>query len=400
MKIVEIGTTDSVGGAAQISWELKKALEKDGHTVTMFVADKHEQDGNVKTIARNKLRKIIGFLLGTENFISTDWLLRTKEFKEADIIHCHNLHGRFFNLKTLQKMSVLKPVVWTLHDEWAITPHCACTMESKTLKYGLYTCPSIDTPPRTLWNNDRSLAKEKISIYNNSKLQIVTPSRWLGERIKMTDLKNQKMQLIYNGVDTKIFSKYDKTLARKGLGLPIDKKIVMFLADNAAKNPWKGWNYAKNLVDQYKDKEDLLFICLGNYEKSSDENNLKYLGFIKDPRKLAEYYSAADSLLFTSLAENFPLVILEAMSCGLPIISFDVGGVSEAVAHKENGYVVKYKDKSDLKQGIDWLLKLSEENLESISKRNQIKVRDNFDKQQMINNYFELYKKIIEHDGN
>lgn len=395
MKIIEIGTTDNIGGAAQISWELKKALEKNGHGVTMFVADKHSEDNNVRIIARSKWRKIIGFLLGTENFISTDWILETKEFREADIIHCHNLHGRFFNLKTLQKMSLLKPVIWTLHDEWAITPHCACTLESNDLKYGLYVCPSIDTPPRTLWDNDESLAKEKSSTYNGSKLWIVTPSQWLKKRVEMTILKNQKIRLIYNGIDTNVFSKYDKLPTRKNLNLPANKKIILFLADNASKNPWKGWAYAKNLADQYKDKEDLLFVCLGNYERSSDENNLKYLGYIKDPNKLAQYYSAADSLLFTSLAENFPLVILEAMSCGLPIISFDVGGVKEAVIHKENGYIAKYKDSSDLKRGVDWLLKLSQEDMANIEEKNQDRVRHNFNRQKMVNEYLKLYREIL-----
>jgi len=129
MNILIIGTTDILGGAAKVSWDIKSALQKGGHKVSMFVADKRSKDRDVKVIPRVFWRKLLDFILAIEYFVYTDWILNTDEFKSADIVHCHNLHGRFFNLRTIQKMSLMKPVVWTLHDEWAITPHCAYTLE-------------------------------------------------------------------------------------------------------------------------------------------------------------------------------------------------------------------------------------------------------------------------------
>ena len=265
MNVLIIGTTDILGGAAKVSWEIKKTLEREGHTVNMFVADKHSNEINIKVIPRQKWRKVIGFLLASEDLISTDWLLETLEFKNADIVHCHNIHGRFFNLGTLEKMSNLKPVVWTLHDEWALTPHCAYTLEGTTLKNGLYVCPSIDTNPRLLWDNTDALAKARIALYEKLKIHLVTPSLWLKERVEKTVLRNQDVRNIPNGIDTKTFVQTNKNIARTKLNLPQDKKIVLFLATAGKANTWKGWVYTDEVILRYKNNPDVLFLNVGNY---------------------------------------------------------------------------------------------------------------------------------------
>lgn len=395
MKILLIGTTDILGGAAKISWDIKEALEKRGDDVSMFVADKRSNDLKVKVISRQMWRKYLGFLFATEDLLCSDWILKTTEYKNADIVHCHNLHGRYFNLKTLQKMSVKKPVIWTLHDEWAITPHCVCTLEGKEIKNGLFVCPSKNTPSRILWNNTRYLSWRKNSLYKKSKLHIVTPSKWLKDRVEKTILKLQDVRLIYNGIDVDVFKKSDKNIAREKLNLPLDKKIILFLADDAKNNPWKGWKYTEEVINHYKNDNDLLFISVGNSILCSDEINVKYLPRIDKKEEIALYYSASDVLLFTSVAENFPLVILEAMSCGLPIVSFDVGGVKEVLLHKENGYISKYKDARSLFDGIEYILSLNIYDVKIMSESSVKKVNEYFTKKKMIDKYFDLYREIL-----
>jgi glycosyltransferase involved in cell wall biosynthesis len=394
MNVLFIGTTDILGGAAKISWELKTALEKEGHKVSMFVADKRSKDKNVHVIPRQSWRKYVGLLFASENFLSTDWILNTKEFKEADIVHCHNLHGRYFNLSTLQKMSQLKPVVWTLHDEWAITPHCACTLQGSKLQHGLYVCPSIETQPRILWDNSKKLAQTKISIYKQSNLHIVTPSKWLYNRVSKTILKEQNLKLIPNGINSSIFTQTDKVTARQKLNLPLNKKIVLFLADAGKSNPWKGWKYAEEMVHAFENDENVLFLNVGNFNSEAPEKNVEYRMHIKNTSELALYYSAADTLLFTSVGENFPLVILEAMSCGLPIVSFDVGGVKEVVTHQENGFIASYKDTVSLKAGLDWVLTLTDEEKSAIAKCSSEKITTHYNTSTMIQSYFDLYRKL------
>ncbi len=400
MNVLIIGTTDILGGAAKVSWEIKSALEKRGDKVSMFVADKRSDDKNVHVIPRYKWQKYLGYLLATDSLFSTDWILDTNEFKEADIVHCHNLHGRFFNLKTLEKMSKQKPVVWTLHDEWALTPHCAYTLEGKEMKNGLYVCPSKKTEPKILWDNTKKLAAYKNNIYKNTPLHIVTPSKWLQDRTNMTILKEQGVCLIPNGINTGVFTQGDKQTARQKLNLPTDKKIVMFLATAGKANTWKGWKYTNEVIKQYKDRDDILFLNVGNLVEEEPETNIEYRGHISEESELALYYQAADALLFTSIAENFPLVILEAMSCGLPIVAFNVGGVPEVVSHLHTGFIAQYKNSTEIKEGLEWVLALSTEQSTEVSATAAALIKENYDVSKMTDDYLSLYNEILKNERN
>lgn len=393
MNILIIGTTDNLGGAAKVSWMIKEALQKEGHEVSMLVADKRSDDPKVKIIPRQTWRKYLGFLLATDDFLNTDWILDTEEFKNADIVHCHNLHGRYFNLSTLQKMSQIKPVIWTLHDEWAITPHCAYTMEGKNIKNGLYVCPNISIPPRILWNNTSYLSWRKKKIYENAKLYIVTPSEWLLERVKKTCLGSHDIRLIHNGIDIDTFKKSDKREAREKLGLPQDKKIILFLANDAKMNTWKGPTYTLEVFKKLEEPSAIL-LSVGNLSHHESTNNIIYRGEIKDKSEIALYYSAADVLLFTSIAENFPLVILEAMSVSLPIVSFDVGGVKEVLEHKKHGFISPYKDIEGLIDGIKWIFSLSENDRDKMGIEAAKKVEKCYSSSHMINQYILLYDEL------
>jgi len=125
-----------------------------------------------------------------------------------------------------------------------------------------------------------------------------------------------------------------------------------------------------------------------------DEKNVKYVKHVNNKEELALYYNSADVLLFTSIAENFPLVILEAMACGLPIVSFDVGGVKEVVTHTENGYIAKYLDSNDLISGIKWLFSQNDANIDAISERSAQKIRNEYNISNMIGKYILLYSKL------
>lgn len=400
MNVLIIGTTDILGGAAKISWEIKQALETDGHRVSMFVADKRSTDSHVHTIPRPTWRKYASLIGASERVLSTDWILDTEEFKAADVIHCHNLHGRYFNLSTLEKMAKLKPVVWTLHDEWALTPHCAYTLEGTEMKNGLYVCPSLDTQPRLLWDNTTALAHQKVDLYQKVNLHIVTPSHWLQDRAKHTALQNQDIRYIPNGINTDLFTQSNQRAARKELNLPQEKKIILFLATAGKANTWKGWKYVAEIIEDYSDQDDVLFLNVGNLNNETNESHIEYRAHIKDESELALYYSAADVLLFTSIAENFPLVILEAMSCGLPIVSFDVGGVKEVVTHKENGYVVPYQDVPALKEGLRWSLALPDDQRVEMSRLSATKIHQQYNTTLMTQRYQDLYHSLVENHDN
>ncbi len=397
MRILQIGTIDKAGGAAQVGWDLKTAFERLGHTTSMFVAWKYSTDPNVFVIPRYKYQEHVSRILANDvDLYSTDYILETEAFKQADIVQLHNLHGYYFNLKTLEKMSKLKPVVWTLHDMWAMTPHCAYSFAGEN-KNGFFTCPSLHAYPQIEWHNEWYLKYRKRSIYKRSSFTIVTPSNWLKKLVEQSVLADKPVTLIPNGIAQGVFRKHPKGEARASLSLPTDKKIVLFLASGGKHDPRKGWAYAQLAMEQFADDGSMLFICVGGTKEDTVLSNdrVMFVEHIQGKELLARYFSACDVLLFPSLADNFPLVILEAMSCGLPIVSFDVGGVKEAVIHKEHGYIAPFKDANALAEGIRFIFGLSETARNEMSARSIARVQEHYTLDHMAKAYLDLYEKLI-----
>ena len=207
-------------------------------------------------------------------------------------------------------------------------------------------------------------------------------------------LKDKGLDVIYNGIDTDIFRPQDKQKCRQELGLPQDKKIVLIVAKGASSNPWKGGNYAQWAINALKADSRAFFVDLGGNTNRS-ENGLKTVGFTANNEVLAKYYSAADMLLYPSLADNCPLVILEAMACGLPIVTFHTGGIPELVEHKINGYIAGYKDSEELKKGLNYMIDLPDQEIEKMRQYSVAKIRSGFTVEKMTEKYLELYQKLL-----
>jgi glycosyltransferase involved in cell wall biosynthesis len=299
-------------------------------------------------------------------------------------------------LKTLAKISKLKPVIWTLHDMWSITPFCAYSYGG-SLKNGFYQCPSLSSYPAILWHNEKYLTKRKKEIYDKSNFDLVVPSKWLEKKVKNSILGDKKCHLIYNGIDQDIFRNDININYREKLGLDKNKKIILFLSDGGKSNPAKGWSYVEGVIENFKKKDDLLFVCIGGKEKGFDKKykNLLYIPRINDKKILASYFSVSDIFLYPTLAETFGLVVAEAMSCGVPIVTFKTGGVPELVKHLRNGYVADYKDLNDLIEGVNYILDLDKKEILEIKNKSINDVLSNFTEDKMVDQYVKLYKEKI-----
>jgi glycosyltransferase involved in cell wall biosynthesis len=124
------------------------------------------------------------------------------------------------------------------------------------------------------------------------------------------------------------------------------------------------------------------------------EGNVWQIQFESDQNVMAEWYNVADIFLYPSLADNCPLVVLESMACGCPVLSFQTGGIPELVIHNINGYLARYKDYEDLKNGLIFLLK-NDVTRQTMSENSIQRVLENFSLTQMVNKYEELYKTIL-----
>lgn len=401
MFILQINTADTRGGAGKVAYNLKNGLEKRGHNSTLLVSRKSSKDDGVKLIRpdsnlrRRILKKITYYLADDLDFFPSAHILKMPEFKKADVIHCHNLHTNYFNLETLIKISALKPVIWTFHDMWPITAHCAHSFDGALKENGFFTCPSLDIYPPIAWHNEKYLENKKSKIYSNANFHIVTPSKWLADKVSQSVLRDKPLSVIYNGIDIEVFRPLPKVECRKELNLPQNKKVVLVVAKRGQLNPWKGGNYVQEIINKYQNNDEVCFVELGGNEDGS-KNNVKTVSYVGDAKTLAKYYSAADMLLYPSIADNCPLVVLEAMACGLPVVTFNTGGIPEVVEHKKTGYVASYKNIDDLTAGVRWLLSRSPSEHTVMSESAVTKIQSGFTLEQMTDRYLNLYKKEIE----
>ncbi len=401
--ILHINTAVGKGGTAKLAYDfLCKNLNKKGYNSSILTginyADPSENITELKA-TNLKLHKLLHRYqkkAGIPDFYNLESfnVPELEIFKNADLIHLHNLHGSYFSSFTLPYLTSLKPTLWTLHDEQAFTGHCAYSFDCSKWKSGCGKCPDLNFYPKIKKDTTDFLLQTKKKIYDFSDFTVVCPSYWLAERAKQSVLKDKNIRVIYNGIDEKVFTPTAKPYARKMLNLPPDKKILLFNASGSIKNPQKGGKYILETYKRLKNNKDYLFINLGADKPGKKKNRID-VSYINDDSKLALYYSAADLFIYPTQAEVFGLVIAEAMACEVPVIAFKNSAVPELIDNMQTGYLAENKNIDDFINGIKTFLE-NEELRKKAAIRAREKVQVKFTLDRMVNEYIDLYKEKIE----
>jgi glycosyltransferase involved in cell wall biosynthesis len=292
--------------------------------------------------------------------LSTFNIKKSKLYLETDIFDFHCLHGGFFNYLALPSLITHKPAVFTLHDMWPYTGHCAFSYDCNRWQTGCGKCPYPESPPAIRRDNTRLEWRLKNWVYNRSNLTIVTPSTWLTEQVNQSMLNRFPVHHIPYGVDTEIFQPLDPEQCRSVLGIPSRQKVLLFAAAKL-NDKRKGFDLLIKALHSLPQslKSEILLLTFGSGEELFAETTglrTLSLGYINSNRLKSICYSAADMFLLPTRADNFPLVALESMACGTPIISFRVGGVPDQVRPGRTGYLAEPENTLDFCEGILQLL--------------------------------------------
>jgi glycosyltransferase involved in cell wall biosynthesis len=405
--ILHLNTYTGTGGAAKIAYnalcgELQKKDYNCDILVDRFFEDEKPQNVYLIDKILTKDQKILyraqGELSWLDFFHQSSFNIKNMNiFKNADVLHLHNLHGNFFNLFALPEITSLKPTIWTLHDQFAMTGHCASPCECENWLTGCKVCSSLSSVPVISTDTANFLYETKKNIYKNCDFTVVANSKWMKKNIEKSILKDHEIKLIPNGVDTDIFKPYDKREVRKKLDLPLDKKILMFSSNLGLDNTQKGTKYLLDAYEYFKNRDDILFISVGGERREYLYENFICFPYITSEKEMAEFYTAADLFIFPTLAETFGLVIAEALSCEIPVITFDTGPIPELVEHMQNGYLAKYKNSSDFIKGIELFLE-KDDLLYGASKKARNKIVENFSLIKMVDEYEKLYHEAFKND--
>ena len=403
MKILILSTHDLVGGAAKAAYRLHLSLLDLGVNSVMLVQFKTSDDPTVLSVdsSRNKIasriRRYIEKLPSTffsddEKYLfSLSWLSNKRTVRmisklNPDIVHLHWFNSGMLSISDLPKIKF--PIVWTLHDMWAFT-------------LGLHVDPSfdiyLDARPKVELNIARRLLLKwkKRNYLKIENISIVGLSKWITTCSENSFLLSGfRHMTLPNPIDTCLFTPVNRFHAREFFDLNPEDKVILFGAWNAETDMNKGFHLLKEALISIPSTYTVVLFGTIPEDCSKDfKQNVIFAGHISSEDVLVKLYSSADIMVVPSLYENLSNSIMESLSCGTPVAAFDVGGNSDLIDHKINGYLAKPYSSADLAQGIRWILR--DQNCTAMSVKAREKSLNVFDSKFVANKYLGLYKSII-----
>ena len=378
MRVLIVNTAERTGGAAIAANRLMNALNHNGIEARMLVRDRQTDSADVVNIApswRLKAkflweRGVIWLAngLNKHNLFQVDIanagidITSLPEFQNADVIHLHWINQGFLSLGDLNRIFESgKPIVLTLHDQWYFTGICHYSGNCDKYQSHCEKCPMLK---RSCFDLAQRVFERKQTIYKGRNLTFVGCSRWMAHLANKSQLTHGHPVInVPNAIDTSVFSPADQGEARKSLGVPVNKKLLLFGAQRIT-DERKGFRYLAEACAHIMKKHpelanDVEVVVLGG-----DAQNVKSalpfpvhaVNYLNDEKDIAMLYNAVDLFVTPSLQDNLPNTIVEAMSCGTPCIGFNVGGIPEMIDHQVNGYVAEYRNSGDFAEGIAWAL--------------------------------------------
>ncbi len=368
MKVLMVNSVCGIRSTGRICSDIAVTLEEQGHECKIAYGresvpqDKlkfaHKIGSGFGVKAHAGLSRIFdraGFYSSrsTKKFIG--WI---EEYK-PDIIHLHNLHGYYINVKIL--FEYLKradiPVVWTLHDCWSFTGHASYCDAIGCDKWQTVCgrCPQKARYPKSLvFDRSKSNYLQKKQLFTGVKnMTIVTPSAWLRDLVCKSFLGGYNICVVGNGVDKSVFRPTESAF-RQQHGLE-GKKIVLGAA--SAWNERKGFGDFIELSRILDDRFKVVMVGVTERQKAMLPDNILAVTRTENARQLAEIYSAADVFVNPTYEDVSSMVNLEAQACGTPAITYKTGGACETVP-PEN--VAKQGDVQGLADLLNRELKLND----------------------------------------
>ncbi|MDR7079581.1 glycosyltransferase involved in cell wall biosynthesis [Neobacillus niacini] len=393
MRVLQINSVCGVGSTGRIATDLHAILQDQGHE--SYIAYGRDTPINCDTTIKigNKLDNYT-HVAKTRIFDKHGFGSKraTKEFidkiieLDPDVIHLHNIHGYYINVELLfaYLKKAGKPVVWTLHDCWAFTGHCAYFdfVGCNCWKNGSHKCIQKRSYPASLLiNNSRqNFIRKKNAFTGIRNLTIVTPSKWLAGLVKESFLNEYPIKVINNGIDLEVF-KPTKSKFKEENGIE-NKFIILGVASVWEKR--KGYEYFIELSKKTNPNVIILLVGLTDDQIKQLPSNIIGIKRTNSIQELADIYSVADVFVNPTLEDNFPTTNLEALACGTPVITFDTGGSVESI-DKFSGIVVPKGSIEKLVEAIEKTQKNKFNQLQIISRS-----RD-FNKYDKYSQYIELY---------
>lgn len=394
MRVFEINSVAGIRSTGRIASDIAEMLISKGHECLIAYGreDAPERCNDFTVKIGTKIgayaRFARGLILddhGKGARGATKKLIREIDAFRPDIVHLHNIHGYYLNVRMLFEhlKNTGVPVVWTLHDCWGFTGHCAyfdyvgCdrwrTVECRD-------CPAKgEYPPSLVRDRSKKNVKEKREIFTSlESMTLVTPSKWLQNLVQGSYLGKYDVRCIHNGIDLSVFKPTASDILTR-LGLE-GKKIALGVASVWERR--KGLEDFIKLSEKISDEWHIVLVGLTKKQIAALPKNILGIERTNSQTELAELYTAADVFVNPTYEDNFPTVNLEAQACGTPTVTYRTGGSPEGV-DEAFCKIVEKGDTGALLSAIYALKKDPKINA------------DRFDKNEKYLEYLALYEELL-----
>jgi len=407
-RLLQIDTCLGVGSTGRITESIAQLAQSQGwecyiiHGARYVKRPSCMKDIQTVSILGEYLHYAEGMIFDNHGLASRAATRRVVEqIKEIhpDVIQMHCIHGYYLNYKILFEyfQTIETPIVWTFHDCWAFTGHCAYfdSIKCEKWKSGCHDCELKGTyPPTKFLDRSKRNYELKCRLFTSvGKQTVIVPvSYWLEDLVKQSYLKDIRVNTIHNGTDIEVFKPSDGNKLRKQLGVG-NKKVVLGVA-----LPWvprKGMPDMIKLADMLpNDEYRVILVGLDKKQIQTLPNNVMGVMRTNSAQELAEYYSMASVFVNPTYEDNFPTTNIEALACGTPVITYKTGGSPEAVT-PDTGWVVEQGNVD----GIAAIVKSFDlkPELEIMTQRKVCRERAKleFDKDKAFVKYLNLYNTLI-----
>lgn len=410
-EVLHIATYESFGGAARASKRIYHALKtwpilchmftllKTSEDESIFVVqpkDPHEQLKYIHQILKSNQKQKLGKNVILESYgeISAG-IIDKLNAHQAKIVHLHWINN-LLSIKDIGKIN--KPIVWTLHDMWPFSGSEHLSYDPDAFFYGDSTKITSNV------NQSLETFRFKQEYWHQQKFTLVAPSHWLADCARRSILFNNcEISVIPCPIDYTFWSPQNTRNSRVRFNFDINKKQILFIGQNLINDPNKGWDLLQEVLNTLFKTREIEFELVVVGHSGQLITNCPYtvhsLGEILEDEILIELYSAVDLLVVPSRFEAFSQVTLEAQSCGLPVVGFNIGGIPDILIHKKTGWISAAFELVDFSEGIRWILKEDglAKNLGSAGRKNVI---EKFSSEKVAQQYYELYQQIIRNGTN